>query len=274
MHTILRLGPVPLSTETTNVYLRVADTGALAPPVFHRDDVEAVRELLGDLAPAAVQCEPTLREAAETLSLAVSEPPLSACEARAAIAVFVHWGRLGLTSMGSDRVVPLLDAAKLLWEAAPWAWWSEGQAIGFEVSGTLERRGEAALLGNAGVGYGLALYDEPGAIERIESLERAGDAQAARATPAIAVTLDEKPPYVVEALYQAGRLGRVPIPLKTGPAGLSAPDPEDALLLLAAMQAAAKLGPGELEPSAEVRLGGHSIRVVLRAPPPAAGAVH
>ena len=64
MHHLLRLGPVPLSEGAVSVYLRIADSGDFASPVFAPEGEAglqaALAELLAGLAREATLPPPAL----------------------------------------------------------------------------------------------------------------------------------------------------------------------------------------------------------------------
>src|SRR3954451_11306761 len=95
---LLKLGPVQLSGATTNVYLRITETGDVSQPVFGSDDVVGVRELLGNDSPSSMKADPSLNSAAEAIGIAVEPASLAALRSASAIAVFMAWGQRGLSS--------------------------------------------------------------------------------------------------------------------------------------------------------------------------------
>src|SRR5262249_54862523 len=73
---------------------------------------------------------------------------------------------------------------------------------------------EGSIMGNGGQEFGLALYEKAGAIERIATYVDAGRMDMARREDCIAVTLDAKPRFAVDALKDAFGLPRVPYPMR------------------------------------------------------------
>lgn len=233
---MLKLGPVSLDTSRTNVYLLISESGDVSQPAFAAADVDGIREVAAgcDIAPL---CAPELGEAASALGLSVGPPGVRALEARAAIAVFMAWGQRGLAGLGSDTALLMLTAANELWRGKPWVRWKESQRIEVQATGAVSRSYEASVFGRDGVGHGLALYEQKGAVEKIRALEAAGEHAAARQFRGVGVVLDGRPDYAIEALGAAGLVPRVPVLAKTSGQGASLPEGEDCLLLAATMRA-------------------------------------
>jgi hypothetical protein len=264
---LLKLGPVPLEEGATNVYLRVGEGGEIASPVFGPSDEPALRELQGTDPPEGFRCEPAMAEAAAALGLGVEEPTLRVHQARAAIAVFMAWGQRGLAGMGSELALLMMQAVTEFWEAHPWVFWDDRQALDVTLSGDVERGYEGSVFGSSEQGFGLALYESRGAIKRLISLQEAGQAAEARRLPAIGVMLDDRPTYAVEALRTAGRVPRLPLPIKTGPTGPGVPRPEECLVLVAALRAVALLSPTLRDTQCEASAMGLRLLARVVAPP-------
>jgi hypothetical protein len=272
LHHLLRLGPVPLSEGAVSVYLRIADSGDFAAPVFAPEGEAglqaALAELLAGLTPAQVSCEPALAEACAPLGVLPAASPPAALLQRAAIATFMAWGQRGLASLGSDKALLLLQAAAEFWEARPWQRWDDAQPFAVHVSGPLTHTYEGSVFGQGEADVGLALYVQPGALRTLTDLQGHGHAEAARRLPAIAVTLDDKPAYATQALAAAGRVPRVPLPLKTGPGGIGLPSAVEVLVLVATLRAVARLTPEQREAVSQVVAEDGEMRVRVLAPAP------
>lgn len=266
---LLKLGPVPLSQGSTQVYLRISDLGEPSQPVFEPDDVSGLRVLVRGLEDlSAVRCEPQLAEAGAVLGLAVDEPPAAALSSRAAIATFLAWGQRGLSGLGSDKALLFVQAATEYWEARPWARWDDSQPFEVTVSGPLVHTFEGCVFHGEDGRAGLALYFQSGALQRLMEMQARGQAEAAQELPAIAVTLDTSPGYAVEALAAAKRVPRLPMPLKTGKEGVGMPSSVESLVLVAALRAVARLTPDQPEVLSSVVAGDARMEVLVRAPTP------
>ncbi|HYH96468.1 hypothetical protein [Hyalangium sp.] len=268
MFHLLKLGPVQLSQDSTNVYLRVTPTGDFAPPVFERDDAAGVQALLEGVEPANVSCEPALAAAAELLGLQVEPPPLEVLSARAAIATFMAWEQRGVAGLGADKALLFVQAATEFWEARPWSHWDDSQPFHISISGALSRTYEGSVFGGEDGGEGIALYEQSGALRVLMDLQGSGQGEAANQLPAIGLTLDTRPEYAIHALSAAGRAPRLPLPLKTGPSGLSMPSPVEALVLVATLRAVARLDLNQREAISTVVAGEEQMSVRVVAPQP------
>ncbi|WNZ62992.1 hypothetical protein QEG98_04105 [Myxococcus sp. MxC21-1] len=65
-----------------------------------------------------------------------------------------------------------------------------------------------------------------------------------------------------------GRAPRLPLPLKTGPDGISVPSPLESLVLVASLRAVARLSPEQREVLSSVVAGDEQMQVRVRAPAP------
>ncbi|MBN1206428.1 MAG: hypothetical protein JXB05_16070 [Myxococcaceae bacterium] len=268
MFHLLKLGPVQLSEGATNVYLKVTETGEFAPPVFALDDATGVQALLEGVDAASVSCEPALAAAAAGLGLQVDSPPLEVLSARAAIATFMAWEQRKVAGLGPDKALLFVQAATEFWEARPWSHWDDSQPFQIAVSGAFSRTYEGSVFGGEEGGEGIALYEQAGALRVLMDLQGSGKAEAAASLPAIGVTLDSRPAYAIEALAAAGRAPRLPLPLKTGPSGITVPSAVEALVLVATLRAVARLDPSRQEAVSTVVAGNEQMAVRVVAPQP------
>ncbi|RKH15215.1 hypothetical protein D7V97_00965 [Corallococcus sp. CA053C] len=269
MFHLLKLGPVPLSLGTTGVYLRIGEAGDPSAPVFEQEDVAGLRALLAGVEdPSQVRCEPALADAAAQLGLAVEPPPQAALSARAAIATFLAWGQRGLSGLGSDKALLFVQASTEYWDAKPWLHWDDGQPFVVDVTGAHEHTYEGCVFYADDGLTGLALYERPGALAWLLELQVHGQTEEAKALPAIAVSLEATPAYAVDALAAAGRVPRLPLPLKSGPQGVSVPSSLEALILVAALRAVARVSPEQPVAISSMVAGEARMDVRVRAPPP------
>lgn len=268
MFHLLKLGPVQLTQDSTNVYLRVSPTGEFSPPVFDRDDLSGVQGLIEGVDPASVSCEPALAPVAEQLGLRVEPPPQEVLSARAAIATFMAWEQRGVAGLGADKALLFVQAGTEFWEARPWSHWDDSQPFHVTVSGPISRTYEGSIFGGEDGGEGLALYEQTGALKVLMDMQSQGKGEAATHLPAIGLTLDTRPSYAVDALAAAGRAPRLPLPMKTGPSGLTMPSPLEALVLVATLRAVARLDPSRREALSTVVAGTEEMAVRVLAPQP------
>ena len=92
----------------------------------------------------------------------------------------------------------LASAAAKFFRAAPWQHWHSDLPMTFEASGAVAQTFEGCLMGNAGQEYGVALYEEKGAIEKLLKLhDEEGKPSAAKQVSCISVTFDAAPDFAV-----------------------------------------------------------------------------
>lgn len=266
MQHLLKLGPVDVSGGYTNVYLSIGEDGAVQPPIFGVSDLEAVRALVGVESPQRFCCEPSLDEAARSVGAPIGAAPSGALQSRAAIAVYVAWKKRALMA-SSDVALLMLQAATEFWATHPWTFWTDRQPINVRIVGSLDNTFECSVFGNAEQGFGIALYEGVGGLEHFFELQQAGRVEQARLLPAIGLMLDDRPAYATAALAAAGRVPRLPIPIKSGPEGLSAPSTAECLALVATLRALASLGPTQLSAKSEAQSQDEQVRARVVAPP-------
>ncbi len=177
------------------------------------------------------------------------------------------WGQKGLSGLGSDLALKLIHACTELWKARPWLYWRDDQPIAVTVTGAAEATFEGSVFGSSSEGYGLALYEERGALKRLHQLQAEGRHEDARRLPAVGLLLDDKPEYAATALERAELVPKVPIPIRSGPSGPSLPRPEESLVLIAALHAVAQLSASVREATAEAEFNGAQLFVRVVAPP-------
>ncbi|MCE9669192.1 hypothetical protein LY474_15370 [Myxococcus stipitatus] len=265
---LLKFGPVPLSQGSTQVYLRISETGEPSQPIFEHDDEAGLRALLEGVTVEEVRCEPALADAAAALGVTVEEPPTAALSSRAAIATFLAWGQRGLSGLGSDKALLFVQAATEYWDSQPWSHWDDSQPFEVAVSGPMTHTFEGCVFLTEDGRAGMALYFKPGALQMLMEMQARGQGEAAQALPAIAVSLDTSPAYAVKALAAARRVPRLPMPLKTGRDGVSVPSTVEALVLVATLRAVARLSPEQDEVHSSVVAGEERMDVRVRAPTP------
>ena len=107
-------------------------------------------------------------------------------------------------------------------------------------------------MGAGGQEYGIALYEEKGAIEKLSRLYDEGRVPEAATLRSIAVTMNDEPVWAIKAVKEAFGLARLPLPMKVA---RGAPGPVDAIdlaTLATALMAVAKLTPRKTETSARL----------------------
>lgn len=265
MHHLLKVGPVDIIGGHTNIYLSIADDGTVQAPIFGCDDVEALRSLVGSADRRDFCSEPLLTRAASRLGISVGTIPTEALHSRAAIAICVAWQERALLA-GSDLALVMLEAAAEFWAAQPWTRRDEREPLTVRVTGAMEGVYEACVFAKPGQGMGLVLCEGEGGLEHFLALQRQGSWVEARRLPAIGVLLDDQPSFVTRALEAAGLVPRLPIPVKSGAEGISAPSLAECLALVAGLRACAKMGDGRPSAQSSVRCQKLSVSVQVAVP--------
>ena len=95
-------------------------------------------------------------------------------------------------------------------------------------------------MGAGGMEYGVALYERPGALERIA---RSTDHRTAAREDALAVTLDDEPHFAIKAVRDAYGLKRLPIPIKMVRGRATAIDTQEVAILGGVLRLLAGVSP-------------------------------
>src|SRR6266545_2154520 len=250
---IFRLGPLEVGGRKAYAYCGLDADGALIPPEITHTDAKGLGALAKRYAGQPIRCEPPL--------------PESALLPRATLAYGLALGPMaGRPKM--DVLVRFLEACAAFWNARPWELMESGEPIPVTLTEKgRTRHAEASVMGAGGQEFGVALYDEPGSIQRVSALMAEGRMKETRHVSALAVTFDEEPAWAAAALDDEFGLPRQPVPIrvrngKGGPATT-----EDLLDAAALLEAVAELSGPDDAKHAEVTVeaGGRAItaRVAL-----------
>lgn len=265
---VLKLGPLGTGRGRRSAYLAFTAEGAPVPPVLAPGDARALAELAPLLEGREVLCEPRLARAGARHGFRAGPMPMALRLARAGLALSALW-EPGLVDPRAALVGPLLEASVELWHQAPWKHWGDTQAFRVQVEGAPMGTREGVLLGRGHQEYGFALYERPGTVERLSGRLGQGDAEAAQAEPAIALTYEQEPAWVRSAVRAATGLARFPIPLRVTPEGLGVVGPTELVLLTAVARALAQTGPERREASGYAAFEAIRLTVHVELPAPA-----
>jgi len=263
----VKLGPIETDEGNCFAYLGFTEDVALPPAMAMRDD-EGLRELAKIGSGHQLHCEPRLAKAGKKLGFVATPMPKWASEGRGFIAL--QWGLAPFSDLLPEHMdLPALLAATAEFvEAQPWLWWGDSDPLIVSVMGGGGKVFEGVLLGSGGEEFGVALYENKGAVRRIVELMDAGDFKRAAKEPCLGLTLEFEPEWMAEAVNEAYGTGGLPLPMKSLK-GKSAPiDATSLAILIATLDSAAKLKPGNLFETAEASVEGRRIRISVEAPPP------
>ncbi len=265
---VFRLGPISVADRDAFTYAGVGDDGDLVAPEVAHDDAAGLAKIASRLAGKEWRCEPALAGAARALGIASAELPADAFVPRAVPAFGLGLGKLA----GRPRLEVLLrflQACATFWKARPWEVVDSdrGLPVTLAMDGRT-RHLEAVVMGAGGGEYGVALYDEPGSVDRITAASSLGDHQAARKATATAVTFDEEPAWAAAALQDAFGLPRLPVPMRVRKGNASTPTSDELHALAAALEAAAQLPSTDAvdEARSSVEVGERVVTVRLAIP--------
>ncbi len=246
-----KIGPVPTDEEPFDLYVGMRE-GWMAPPVSGVTASQAMRELAKHGEGHELRCERRLAKAGKRHGFEPAAAPEWAATVRCGLSVCMALG----SSLGSDCMLPageLARASATFLAAAPWQYWHADLPMKFEVSGLFERTFEGCIMGSGGREYGIALYEEQGAMEKLVRLHRAGQQKQAAQMKCVVVTFDPAPDFARDVLVEAIGVPVLPVPARVERGRMDPPMAADILVLAAALVAASGLTP-----STQISIGGVS----------------
>jgi hypothetical protein len=247
---VFRLGPFAVGDRDAFAYGGIDDAGALVQPEIAHGDANGLSALAKRFAGQPLRCEPALATAAKPLGFEPADLPAEALIPRATLAFGLG---LGPTAGRPDLDVLLrfFSACAEFWKAEPWEFIGSDEPLSVTLTaGGRNRAAEASVMGAGGEEFGLALYDEPGSIERVAAAVAAGRFEAASRVPAIAVTFDAEPAWAAAAIEAAYGLPRLPSPIRIHKGRPGPARSEDLHALAAVLEALVALSESDdLEPA-------------------------
>jgi len=211
---IFRLGPLEVGGRKAYAYCGLDGEGRLIPPELAYTDAKGLGTLAKHHAGGPLRCEPQLADAARPFGFEPAPLPKAALLPRATLAFGLALGPLaGHPEL--EVLVRFLAACAAFWNARPWELLGSEEPIPVTLTGDgRTRRAEASVMGAGGQEFGVALYDEPGSIERVAALVGEGRMKGAERVSALAVTFDEEPAWAATAIDDAFGLFRLPVPIR------------------------------------------------------------
>ena len=215
-----------------------------------------------------LQCEPALAKAGKKLGFVSQPMPELIRLARG----FIAYGR-GLGPYGGVLLEPddlplgeLLAAAAQFMKAQPWRWWSSTQPLKVSVVGSVDRQFEGNLTGFDDDQFGITLYENAGALDRMDLALKARDVPTALQEDGMAVTVTAGPEWAAEPMEDAYGYRGIPVPVKLKNGKMAKIDPLTLTILAAALEAASWLRPDSLTGSADLDVREIHVRVTIQAP--------
>lgn len=200
----------------------------------------AMEDLSGRGSLEGARCEPALAKEARRLGLQVSEVPLEFRALKAAFSVaFVHGFVVSKTP--PEFIEALIDSAARFRAAASWKHLDEDSPIEFDFSGAWSGKLEGGVLGSSDMDFGLVLYFDKGAVERVPVLMAQGRLEEAMDMESLAVLLESEPRWVASAIEGHTGAAFVPMVMRRTRGGFRSPDAAELAALIAALDAVTKL---------------------------------
>jgi hypothetical protein len=263
----IKLGPIETDEGRVHAYVGIREDGSLASPVLEYRDKDALRTLAARESPGeTLLCEARLARAGQAFGFVAAEAPAWVPMPRAALATVLALGP-AIMPGDPDALHMLFHGAAEFWRAKPWRHWSDADPIELVLTGAVERRFEAALMGAGGMEYGVALYPRAGALERIARRVDARRMHEAMREDTLAVTFDAEPKFAVTALKQAYGLARMPAPVRLERGGLVPLEGLDLAILGGTLRLLATVTPRHREASLEIEGGGQVVEIAVTMPP-------
>lgn len=249
-----KLGPIETGDGFMTTYVGMTPDEALQPK-FAARPADALRSLAEQAAGHELRCEPSLARAGKAVGFEPAKAPEWVAFPRATLAFGLALGNHGSKLFGAP-IPDFLAASATFMKARPWRHWDNGDVVDLRVTGLRNEQYEASIMGSGGQEYGIALYEEKGAIAKLSRLFDEGRVHEAANIRSIAVTMDDQPLWAIKAVKDAFGLARLPVPIKVA---RGAPGPVDAIdlaTLATALMAVAQLTPRKTETTARLEVDG------------------
>ncbi len=266
----IKLGPIETRDDgDAFAYIGFADDVAL-PPEMAKRDAEGLRLLAERHGRGRdLQCEPRLAKAGKKLGFVSRPMPEWVREGRGFLAFGLGLGPYARFFVDKAPITALLAATAKFMEAEPWQWWSDSDPLSVSVMGSAGRKYEGCIMGAGGEEFGIALYENPGALERIAAAVDAGDFTAVAKEPSLSMTINFEPAWAAEAVDDAYRTKGIPMPMKLFKGKPADLDALSLTILRGTLEAVARLRPGNLLETVEMEVDGGRLRLTVEAVAPA-----
>jgi hypothetical protein len=261
------LGPVETGQGSAWCVAGVTPDGDMVSPELRSSPEKALEAFAKRGGGQEIVCEPALAELAGPLGLRCGKLTQEALPARAALAYLLSRGPMA-GKPPPDALFRLFHSCAAFLKARPWERVDSDTALPTVVTIDARRSArEVSILGGGGEEFGVAIYDQPGSIQRVLAAMEAGRPEDGRHVDSLSVTLDEEPEWAVEALDAAFGLGRLPFPVRLRRGRPSPASTEELLQLAAVLDAVVKLTSGGAQEEAEASAQWRGLRVTARVGP-------
>ena len=251
-----KLGPVETREGFFTTYVGVTPDKML-PPIFAARATDALRSLAERAEGRELGCEPSLARIGKAIGFEPMKAPEWVAIPRAMLAFGLALGNGGGQLLGAP-ILEFLTASAGFMKAKPWRHWNNGDIVDVQVSGLRDAHYEASIMGGGGLEYGVALYEEKGAMEKVKHLFEEGRIPDASSLRSIAVTMNDEPAWAIKAVKDAFGLARVPHPIRVANGAPGPVDAMDLATLATALRAVARLTPRRTETIAGLEVNGSS----------------
>lgn len=259
-----KIGPISTGAGPLDVYVGMRD-GCIAPLISGVSAAEAMRQLAKHGTDCALRCEQRLAQSGKKHGFEVADAPDWAAKVRCGLTVCMALG----PGMGPDCMLPaaeLVTASAKFLAAAPWHRWDSDLPMTFEVSGLVQRTYEGCIMGSGGQEFGIAMYEDRGAMAKLAKLHQAGRQMDAMRLKCIGVTFDPAPAFASEVLQQAIGAQVLPVPVRVERGGMGPPSAAEMLTLAAGLVATSGVTPSTPVGIGGVSDGRGSVTVKVTAP--------
>jgi len=259
----IKLGPIETGEGRTSAYVGFTETHAL-PSVLAGRDKDGLEQLARQAQGHDLCCERSLSRAGKPLGFAPAPIPDRARFGRATLA-FALAGPGPSRIRNLEAVENFLASVAVFCRAAPWRFWCDNDPLVVSVSGN---EYEACIMGAGGQEYGVALYEERGAVKKLARLVDAGRMRDAANLGSLAVTIDDEPRWAAKAIGDAFGAECVPVPLRASGGRPRPVEVEEMVTLAVALRAIGGLDANHLEATCDLLISGSHVSARVTAPKP------
>ena len=212
MRFIFRIGPISVSDGEVNAYF-VHPGSDDAITFFGDDDRAGFEQIVRKYDAGELECEPDLAATGAAFHVRVGEITPERAHAIGLMAFDMAFPD-HLKGIQRDGIIYQFGVSSgNFWRAAPWRYASTRQPLEVILQGAVDTVLEGLVM-DGDVEWGLSLYPDRGAVQRIYELAQAGRVNEAARVNSLIVTLQDGPAFAADAMRRAYGLPRVPLPTK------------------------------------------------------------